>query len=316
MIGETAESLGWEKLQEEEVKKPAVNRETSVAMNEDLVSFSDCPNKCSGGYIFNPYTHVRTICKFCADKRALATKEDLPDKVSGKNISEILRLPKSYVGQSYNQDAIIPMSVRKDLVIESLNTTMNELRDLMNKISVGTLPETSILVNLGRHGCSNNFIYPFLIKADKAGLTVAPMLTALEVVNMRLEYENGYSKEFEEYLDKQVCVVVIDTGASTTTVRNVRGFMQLRAYKSLPTIIFTDYWGSEISSLTLEPEECSYSYAKLISVEYVQKERETPKEPEQKHVIPTSNGIRNRGATTVSMSDLMGLKNSSGNLGV
>ena len=38
-------------------------------INNDLVSFKDCPNNCIKGYIFDPYKHKKVICTYCEEKR-------------------------------------------------------------------------------------------------------------------------------------------------------------------------------------------------------------------------------------------------------
>lgn len=301
---------GFALVQKEEEIKPAIIEERDTYFNEDLVSFPDCPNHCVGGYKFDPYTHKKQICGYCANKRSHVVRRDIVDKNSGKTVAELLKLPLSFAGKEYQADTVIPLFARKYIDDDSLNKVLVELRNLMNNVSVGALPEYSIMFNLGKYACENNFIYPFLLRVYKAGLSVAPMLTSVELMQMRSLYESGLESNFGEYLDKQVCVVVIDAGANYKEVMAVKGLMQLRANRELPTIIFTGYWQRFVWDLIADDEFSGYNLARLISVTYVDKEDSDLEKSDNEGKVIRSNP-RAKGTTEISSKDLNSLLNGS-----
>ena len=300
---------GYALVQKEEEIKPAIKNERDTFFNEDLVSFPECPNHCVGGYMFDPYTHRKKICGYCAEKRSHVVRRDIVDKNSGKTVAELLKLPLSFAGKEYQADTVIPTFARKYIDDDSLERVLVELRNLINKVSVGALPEHSIMFNLGKYACENNFIYPFLLRVYKAGLSVAPMLTSIELMQMRSLYESGLDSDFGDYLDKQVCVVVIDAGANYKEVMAVKGLMQLRANRELPTIIFTGYWQRFVWDLIADDEYTGYNLAKLISVNYIDKDDKLNNNEEEK--MDSQNIVRSnpraKGTTEISTSDLNSL---------
>lgn len=299
---------GYALVKKEEESKPAIAEEKDTFFNEDLLSFPDCPNHCVGGKIFDPYTHMERVCEYCSKKRSTVVRRDLKDKQTGKTIAELLKLPISFAGKEYQADTLVPTFARKDLNEDSLNKVLTELRDLLNKISVGTLPEHSLLFNLGKKVCENNYIYPFLLRAYKAGLTTAPMLSSIELMHMRSQYEEGYDSEFKDYLEKQVCVVVIDAGANYKEIMAVKGLMQLRANRELPTIIFTGYWQKYLFDLIGDDSHESFNLARLISVEYKDEEKNKDEEsPNKVSTTPRANP-RSRGTSEISLEDFNKLK--------
>lgn len=245
--------------------------------DNSLVSFKDCPNRCINGYILDPYSHSKRECPYCADMRKKAVKEKLKNKTSGKTVEEILNLPKSFSGLAYDIDSVIPESAKKDLIQESYVTVINELKALAKTIKGGILPDHSYLFNLGKKVYEGNYIYYIISNAYVSGFSTSPLLSAYDIVNLRLLAEKGLSDtelgvSYNDILKKDLVVVDIEAGATNNSILAVKGLMQLRAFRSLPTIIFTNQWGSVIQDLC--DNQSSFSLASLYSVEYKEKAKE------------------------------------------
>ena len=115
-----------------------------------ITSFKDCPYKCIGGILVDPYQHKKEPCPYCQEKRRDLIKYSYKDKSDGKTIEEVLHLPKSFSSVAYDIDTIVPASVKKELTKESLSEVVDELKALMSKIRCQELPTHSYLFNLGR----------------------------------------------------------------------------------------------------------------------------------------------------------------------
>ena len=234
-------------------------------------SFIDCPNKCIDGFIMNPYTHKKEICSFCQDKRKNLIKYSHKNKLDGKTMEETLRLPKSFSGVAYDIDNIIPASAKKEIEKSSFDSVLETLKDLMNLVKNKELPSYSMLFNLGKKAYEGGYIYSLLANAYISGLNVAPYLSAFDIVDLRLQAEKGYDKSefgvtFKDLLNKDLVVVVIEAGATSQSILSVKGLMQMRAVRELPTIIFTNSYGGLV--LDLCDEIPTYNLAKLCSIEY------------------------------------------------
>lgn len=254
------------------------NSNTEI-LNDNLISFKDCPYGCVDGKIVDPYKHKRVICPYCAEKRKKFVSDNLKDKNSNKSISELLDLPSTFTGVEFDESIVIPEFARKNISTDSLNNVLGKLRELVTDISIGNLPSCSLLFNLGKKANEINFIYPYLIKGYLSGRSLVPLVTLTDLCQLRLAFEgSSYSLSIEknynynDLINRDICVVVIDAGATYTSILAVKGLMQLRAQKLKPTIIFTNQWNNYIRDLCSEDDYTCYNLATLYTVEYLDKE--------------------------------------------
>lgn len=269
-----------------------IKSDTYEASDLGMTSFKDCPNKCIDGIIINPYTHNKETCSFCQEKRRDLIKYNYKSKSDGKTLEEILRLPKSFSSTSYDIDTIIPSSAKKELVKTSYETVLDELKSLMTIIKGRSLPKHSYLFNLGKKAYEGGYIYSLLASAYISGFDVAPCLSAFEIVDLRQRAERGYEAKdigvsFNDLINKDLVVVVIEAGATPFSILSVKGLMQLRAFRELPTIIFTNHYNSGV--LDLCDTFPTYNLAKYCSIEYISKQsEEQASQPKGKPVVEST----------------------------
>lgn len=227
---------------------------------------SDCPYNCDDGYIINPYTHRKEVCPHClAVRRKEVRQGDHMDK---------LKLPPSLTGGNFVPDAVILKDELKILEPESVIEVIDRMKSLISDAALGVAPDESILFNLGRRAVDANFIAPFMTKAYMGGLSITPLLTGLDILQSRhaLDYREedklGDIPKFPELLDKQVCVISIDAGTTREEILAVKGLLQLRGRKNLPTIIITHVWNPMVLSMCSEVELKGFDIATLYQVVY------------------------------------------------
>lgn len=227
-----------------------------------------CPNRCVNGFYINPYTHKKEICQYCAKER----KEKVLNKDT--DIREELNLPEYYLGYSFDADAVIPKSALKNLSEESVELVKTAMTDLIGQVSIGTIPDESMLFNFGSKVVDGNFTFPLVVRAYMSGLKVSPVLMGYDLYQYRLASENGYEEDntYRDLLDKDICVVVLDAGSTKNDILCVKGFMQLRGYNRKPTIIIANVWKTDVLALCNEEDTKEYSLATLYGVEYLGKE--------------------------------------------
>lgn len=280
----------------------------------DGLSFKDCPNHCKDGYYVDPYKHKKILCPYCSDKRKEAIQYGLQDKKTNKSIEEILNLPSSFSGINFSVDTVIPNFMLKNLEEDSVVQVKEKLRSLMNDISVGVVPDYSIMFNLGDKAVENNFVCPYLLRAYNSGKSVVPMINLIELCSLRNDMENGIKPingelSYMDLLNREVCVIVIDTGATRYSINAVKGLMQLRANRDLSTIIFTNAWGYYIFELCSEDDYKSKNLATLYSVKYNEKYKDTQNE-RQKQLGTSKTNNTMIGMDSESFKNLMSPKKS------
>lgn len=273
-------------------------KETKVEVASDtMLSFKDCPNKCIDGYYVDPYKHKRVKCMYCADKRKKAVRESLTVSGTQESVADLLNFPRSFVGYSeFNIESVIPTSARKFMVEESVQKVTEQLKELLQKVSVGEVSPNSLLLNFGSRSFDENFVFSYLFRAYEAGLTVAPYTSAYDLHLLRLDSESGVveaRKKYDTLLKSEVCILVIDAGATKVTILGVKGLMQMRAYKNLSTIIITHSWCKEVHSMQCDDEDISSkNLARLISIEY--NEKFTANEAKYQDSQPNAKVVNNR----------------------
>lgn len=242
--------------------------------NIEKISFSDCPYKCNNGVVFNPVTKVKIPCPHCSEKRKKIAQGLEKDEETGKTLSEMLRIPISLTGMRFDPNGVVLRETSHVATPESLENVKATMSSLVSNVTLGVNSEYSIVFNFGGKANISAFVYPYLMQAYKAGLSVAPMVYALDLVAMRLEFEGDYLQhktykwgdDFRDYIKADVCVVVIDAGASILDILAVKGLMQLRASRRQPTIIITEQWSRHVK--TICTEEPSLYLASLCSVQF------------------------------------------------
>lgn len=244
------------------------------------ISFPECPNKCKNGFLFNPYTGVTIPCEYCANKRSELVKTE--GETESGTIYEQLHITNMLTADAFDMERLIPTNVRQGMVTESITALETQLNEIMSKMSIGEFPSYSILFNFGFKVNTEIFTTPFMIKAFRAGINVAPMVTALELVRLRFQYEDmedlsynkdGWGNSYDDYIKADICVVNMDAGTTYRGVLAVKGLMQLRALKGKPTYIVTSIWGSSVMELVSGRGNTERNLASLISVEYKKKEQ-------------------------------------------
>jgi len=247
--------------------------------SKNLVSFKDCPHKCNDGYYIDPYKsgNKRVECSYCRDKRREVVSSNSVDKDLNETLKKVLLLPEVLTGTAFDADTVLPDYFIKTLASTSVVEVKKQMKSLIDDAIVGELPNHSIMFNFGKKAVEDNFIYPLMVRSYIAGRTVTPLMTIPYIAKLRNIHEQ-YSTDaeldvitFDDIIKRDLCVVMIDAGASYTGINVVKGLMQLRASNRKPTIIVTNSWGSQIQDMTSEEGYYAYNLATLYSVEYVKK---------------------------------------------
>ena len=136
---------------------------------------------------------------------------------------------------------------------------------LMSKAALGELPTYSMLFNFGATCNIMNFVYPLMIRYYLAGKTVTPFLTGLDLCKLRYLSESS-SKEthlgitYTDLLDRDICVLYLDSGCTEIAFYAAKGLLSLRALKQKTTILITNNYNVLLSQLETPPymENCKH----------------------------------------------------------
>lgn len=238
-----------------------------------------CPYNCRNGKVFNVATKQFVPCPHCGEIRTKEVSEDKVFDLADVSLSDKLHLKKPVTGLNFSMECVIPEYARRELELSSVNEVEAVLQQFVNKALLGEAPDGSYLINLGSKANIDAFVYQYIMKAYKAGISVAPFVTALDILRIRAEdertefiaedAENDTQVHLTDLVKPQICVVLIDTGATQREVDAVRGLIQLRARDNLPTLVFILYWQKRLSHMCHDSDENLYHLAKLVSVKYI-----------------------------------------------
>jgi hypothetical protein len=260
-----------------EVNEPILeNVNAAVKVPDDLVSFDDCPNKCTKGMIFNPYTHRKSVCPYCAEKRKTLLRQSVSNKSVESSLLDKLNLKPTLFGTSFDFSNVVPDSDRKNISDTSYMQTRDAAEGIMNKASLGELNDYSLFFSFGDKANIMNFIYPLLLRYYLAGSTIAPFLPIKDV--SRLRYYASLCDDtrikdtsYDDLVSKEVCVLWLDAGCSLKDIDITKGLMEERALNGYATIIVAS--SLDISMLKLQISDlqtnCLY-LATPFYVKYVQ----------------------------------------------
>jgi hypothetical protein len=211
--------------------------------SNSILSFKDCPNKCRDGYYINPYSHKRVKCTYCENLRKQLASEKVT--VDGESIEKILKLPFSLSNSKvFDINVTIPEFSKKKMIPSSVEKMSSLLQNLISDISIGVASDYSILFNLGALCHEENFVYAYMVRAYMSGLTVSPYYSSHDIVLLRNNSEStNYREEdkraYDDLLNTDVCIILVETGASHDAITATMGVVQLRAFHNKSTIVFT-----------------------------------------------------------------------------
>ena len=261
------------------------------------MSNTDCPYNCNNGKVFNVAIKQFVTCPHCGEIRAKEVSEDKVFDLVDVSLSDKLHLRKPVTGLNFSMSCVIPEYARRELDLSSVDEVEKILQNLTNSAVLGEIPHESYLINLGSKANIDAFVYQYVMKSYKAGVSVAPFVTAFDILRIRAEDERTefVAEESEDdgrihlvdLIKPELCIVLIDTGATQREVDAVRGLMQLRARDNLPTIVFTLYWQRRLSHMCHDSDEALYRLAKLVTVKYINNKSIGTEEFSEESDIPT-----------------------------
>ncbi len=227
---------------------------SNIEVPKDLVSFEDCPYHCNKGKIFDPYKHTTKPCPYCTEKRRTLLRQAVTNannREISQNLLKRLNLKPNLGGTSFDIGNVIPEVYKDGFESDTYNAVKNTADALMNKATLGELPEFSMMFYFGMRCNVSNFIYPLLVRYYIAGVEVAPLMTGRDLVVLRHQDDAKlYDMTYDDILRKELCVVWLDSGYTTVEVDTVKGLMETRAFYDLPTIIIIGMTKSFVWSLT------------------------------------------------------------------
>lgn len=246
-----------------------------------MLILDNCPYNCKDGKVYNRVSHRFEICPHCSELRVKQVRGEVECE-GGLTVSELLRVPERYTGLSFNMDLVIPNRYQQmRLIPESVEEVGTVLNQLISDATMGEVPKRTYLFNLGDCADISAFVYPYMMRAYKAGLKVAPLVYSLELQRLRNKLERSFEDEefrpsvldkygdnYDDYLDADICITVLDTGATIKDLNAIRGIIDNRAERGKATMVFTYAYFDRIFSLCSNGDEMSLRLATLVQVRF------------------------------------------------
>ena len=230
------------------------------------MQYEDCPYNCTNGQIMDFELRKLVPCPHCSEKRSELAKQGLAENEQGdiEPLHRLLGVNNRYLEAKFVYDGVVPESERLFLEDESVKRQKELLEEVYLGLTVGELPDRSYCFGLGNKGRIDRLAYPLLAKAYLSGLSVAKFISCSEYNRLYV----AMSDEIEQYLDKDLVVMLIQDGASKADILSAKGLMQSRALKGKGTIFITTWSIEACSTLLGYFGEETYFLANGCFVEY------------------------------------------------
>lgn len=217
--------------------------------------FKDCPYYCDRGKHFNFDTKKFEDCPNCAPivqrltyhNDVITTLEDGRGVKLEVRLSDLLNIDHKHFDRyrKFEFDRIFPSP---GLINTDIKNRIQEIMEAVyDGIVLGKPLECSYCFGLGANGNLEALVYPFLIQAFRAGLRVSRFTSASMFYDFDVSNRGG--KKFEQFVEADVCIVLITPGLSPEGVGRLKALMQERANKKKGTLFVTTENEDHCSSL-------------------------------------------------------------------
>lgn len=208
-----------------------------------MVKTDTCEYHCDNGVYFDRVQRKRIQCPVHAKKR----EEDVrTGYVEGNlNLSELLGFEGDYFETTLDVEQLLSKSQLGMLSKESIADLKDSVSKVNNNLLLGVSPDMSWCFGLDRTCRADKIAVPLLLSAYKAGLTLAPFISATDyrvrtVREEALNRVNDTTDNFRDlYINVDVVVMLIPSGVSEGDVLESKGLMQSRAAIGKSTIFIT-----------------------------------------------------------------------------
>lgn len=233
-----------------------------------------CKYGCNdNGKYFDKITRTFKICPDHKKIRSGEVREGVTE--DGLEVYKLLGFSGDYLTYEFDESVIISKSQIAFLDSSSVEETQRGVRELVDNLTLGVPPKISITISLDRQFNADSIAVPLLLNAYKAGLSVAPLISATDyrIKVQREDNENtkrGTAETFRDvYLDRKVVLMIIPSGVSEYDVLEAKGLMQARAVKGNSTIFLTSKPKELLSEIcALDAEEATKYSSLFIGVRY------------------------------------------------
>lgn len=147
-------------------------RERTRPQGEENIA---CRYRCVGNKVFDPFKLAWEDCPLCAG--LLVKKLGLSEDATEDEVLARFNIPNRYKGRVLDVRAVIAEDnpVRGIYTAESLRRIEEVLEELTELVYSGKGPSTTYFLNVQTLGLES-FIYPYMMKAIRMGLSVSPYI--------------------------------------------------------------------------------------------------------------------------------------------
>lgn len=268
--------------------------------------FDDCPYHCNNGKVLDYELRKLVPCPHCSERKSELARQGLGENSDGdiEPLCRILGVNNPYLEARFVYDSVVPEEERVFLDEDSVSRQKDLLEEIYLGLTVGELPDNSYCFGLGNKGRVDRFAYPMLAKAYLSGIDVARFISCLDYNRLCI----NMSDEIEQFLEKDLVIMLIQDGATKADLLSAKGLMQSRALRGKGTIFVTTWSIEACSTLLGYFNDKNYFSASGSFVEYkVSKKKHShyinQLTGETNDMYVDDNGVDN--ANMVSMNDLL-----------
>lgn len=227
----------------------------------------NCPYRCNGqNRYLDRGTAQLVACPHCTEKAEEFVSEPSVEMYQHFGFPTNLNIT-----QHLDIDLLFPDYELDRLTPQSVSDFKSFLESLWSNLKRGILPERSLCIGMGIKGRFSDLVFPLLAASYTSGLTTHPVVLSADLLRWKLE-EN--MDALEEVHSAQTVIVFIEEGSTRVQLHAVKGLMQIRALRGLPTIIVTTWSVNSVNVLLDNDPHAGYSLAEPHFVIYKSSEYE------------------------------------------
>ncbi|PHE64384.1 hypothetical protein COF68_05980 [Bacillus toyonensis] len=191
-------------------------------------------HRCYNGKVFTDSTRTAMMpCPDCQREKKNEVRDGMVNPETGKteSLASILGLNKKFVTDMYSDENIIGSADKYYIDHSSLIEFNAVVEAVTSNLTMGNLPDTSLIMYAGRHAKLHELAYCFQASAHKGLMKVGRALTPRDII------VNKYKEDFSEFYEHDLAIVIMTDDADSIAFSEVQGFMQNRSYNNNPTIV-------------------------------------------------------------------------------
>lgn len=222
---------------------------------DEVQKLENCPYRCVNGKVFVEKLRSFQDCPHCASIYKKMS-EGTMEVSKGKNIFDILAIPRRYKNRVYNRAGFFPRTIVETTTQGSRDAVLDKLDFIKSKSLCGELLDNDYLFYVGLETDVFPFVFDTLKGYFKEGRTVVPYLSIITIRQLfknfeapnsdykpGIELENETGKTYSDICRSDICIVSLPPASGSNSINMLFTLLRERRLRGKSTIVFSETQG-------------------------------------------------------------------------